>query len=70
VFIHRQIEGRDYLPLHPGQPIFQDVRGWVGKYEGTDTRYPVFINEAAYYYENIAFSLTRKISLESLFTIG
>jgi aspartoacylase len=67
VFIHRDLEGRDYRPLHPGQPIFQDMRGWVGKYDGTDTLYPVFINEAAYYYENIAFSLTRKISLGSLF---
>lgn len=70
VFIHREIEGRDYAPLSPGQPIFQDLRGWVGKYEGTDTRYPVFINEAAYYYENIAFSLTRKMSLGSLFASG
>lgn len=70
VFIHREIEGCDYLPLHPGQPIFQDLHGWVGTYEGTGTRYPVFINEAAYYYENIAFSLTRKLSLGSLFATG
>jgi len=70
VFIHRGIEGRDYAPISPGQPIFQDLRGWVGKYEGTDTRYPVFINEAAYYCENIAFSLTRKMPLGSLFASG
>ncbi len=69
-FIHPALEGRDYQPLVPGQPIFQDLNGRVVCYEGLDTGYPVFINEAAYYYENIAFSLTRKISLESLITIG
>ena len=69
-FIHRALEGRDYQPLAPGQPIFQDLNGQVVCYESGDTGYPVFINEAAYYYENIAFSLTRKIPLESLLTTG
>ena len=69
-FIHRTLEGHDYQPLAPGQPIFQDLNGRVVCYEGSDTGYPVFINEAAYYYENIAFSLTRKMPLESLFTNG
>ena len=70
VFIHREIEGRDYQPLAPGHPIFQDLNGQVVRYEGVDTIYPVFINEAAYYGENIAFSLTRKVPLESLFATG
>ena len=65
-FIHRDLEGRDYRPLHPGQPIFEDLAGRLWHYEGPEVRYPVFINEAAYYYENIAFSLTRKITLASL----
>jgi aspartoacylase len=67
LFIHRALEGRDYQPLAPGQPIFQDLNGRVVCYEGGDTGYPVFINEAAYYDEKIAFSLTRKVPLESLF---
>jgi len=66
VFIHREIQGRDYTPLEPGQPIFQDLANQVWTYDGTETRYPVFINEAAYYHENIAFSLTRKIAWISL----
>jgi len=66
-FIHRALEGSDYQKLAPGQPIFQDLNGHVVRYEGADTIYPVFINEAAYYYENIAFSLTRKMPLEALF---
>ena len=69
-FIHRALEGRDYQPLSPGQPIFQDLNGQVVCYEGADIGYPVFINEAAYYYENIAFSLTRKMPLASLFASG
>ena len=69
-FIHRALEGRDYQPLSPGQPIFQNLNGQVICYEGTDTGYPVFINEAAYYDENIAFSLTRKMPLASLFASG
>ena len=66
VFIHRDLEGRDYQPLHPGQPIFTDPARRIWHYDGPDVRYPVFINEAAYYYENIAFSLTRKVTLASL----
>jgi len=66
VVIHRDLQGRDYRPLHPGQPIFEDLAGRVYDYDGTEVVYPVFINEAAYYDENIAFSLTRKIPLASL----
>jgi aspartoacylase len=66
VFIHRDLEGRDYLPLHPGQPVFEDLTGRIWRFDGTEVHYPVFINEAAYYHENIAFSLTRKIPLASL----
>ena len=66
VFVHRDLQGRDYAPLKTGQPLFQDLAGRTWWYEGPETRYPVFINEAAYYYENIAFSLTRRISLASL----
>lgn len=66
VFIHRALESRDYTPLHPGHPIFQDLSGRVWHYDGPETRYPLFINEAAYYHENIAFSLARKIPLASL----
>ena len=65
-FIHRNLLGRDYRPLEAGQPIFQDLAGRTWTFEETETYYPVFINEAAYYREDIAFSLTRRISLECL----
>lgn len=68
-FIHPALQGQDYQPLSAGSPIFQDLDGRIWLYEGRSPRYPVFINEAAYYYENIAFSLTRRIALASLLSI-
>ena len=65
-FVHRELEGRDYRPLTSGRPIFQDLGGRTWFYEDAATRFPVFINEAAYYQENVAFSLTRRVSLASL----
>ena len=65
-FIHRELEGRDFTALKLGQPIFQDLAGRVWTFDDPDTYYPVFINEAAYYHENIAFSLTRKMALASI----
>jgi len=69
VCIHPEIEGHDFERLEPGQPIFHDLSGRSWSYEGTGLRYPVFINEAAYYHENIAFSLTRKMALAELMSI-
>jgi len=59
-FVHDTLQGADYLPLHPGAPLFETVEGGVITYEGTDTVYPVFVNEAAYYYKGIAMSLCTK----------
>jgi aspartoacylase len=70
VSIHPGIEGRDYERLEPGRPIFQSLSGQRHTYQGPGSRYPVFINEAAYYRENIAFSLTRKIPLADLASMG
>ena len=65
-FIHRDLEGRDYVALKCGQPIFEDLGGRIWSFDDPDTYHPVFINEAAYYYENIAFSLTRRVPLVSI----
>ena len=58
--IHRDIQDRDYCVLKQGTQLFinNDTEGTI--YEGTSQLYPVFINEAAYYEKNIAFSLARK----------
>lgn len=58
--IHPQLQFRDYEPLHSGDPMFLTFEGRAIAYEGKETVYPVFINEAAYYEKGIAMCLTQK----------
>jgi len=58
--IHKYIEGKDYQELRIGDPIFVAENGGEIRYNGQDSVYPVFINEAAYYEKKIAFSITQK----------
>ena len=60
--IHKDLQDRDYQPLEKGCPIFYTLDGNTINFDENETMYPVFINEAAYYYKNIAFSLTKKIT--------
>ncbi len=66
VYVHRELDGRDYVPLEAGRPILKSLRGETTYFEGPPGRCPVFINEAAYYLERIAFSLTRPVPLAQL----
>ena len=59
-YIHKRIQDMDYKPLEKGTPIFEKLDGEVVENYEDEVFFPVFINEAAYYYKNIAFSLTRK----------
>ncbi len=56
--IHPQLQFQDYQPLHPGNPIFITFDGEEIFYQGDQTVYPVFINEAAYYEKGTAMCLT------------
>jgi aspartoacylase len=58
--VHKDLQGKDFMELRKNDPLFIDINGDELFYEGEDLTYPVFINEAAYYDENIAFSLTEK----------
>jgi aspartoacylase len=60
-FIHKEIQDKDYQPIQNGQPIFETLEGEIIRFKDDGVFYPVFINEAAYYYKNIAFSLTEKV---------
>jgi succinylglutamate desuccinylase len=62
-FIHPQLQSKDYEPLSQGEPMFLNFAGEAIPYRGEDTVYPVFINEAAYYEQNIAMTLTHKQQL-------
>ena len=64
--VHRDLDGRDYLPLETGMPVFHCLNGETLHFEGPPGCCPVFINEAAYYAEQIAFSLTRPVTLGQL----
>lgn len=62
--VHKQVQDRDYQPIEPGQPLFAMFDSSVICYEGTDVVYPTFINEAAYYDNNLAMSLNEKVVID------
>lgn len=55
--VHPDLQGRDFMPLVPGDPMFLLEHGGVTYYNGAPGRVACFINEAAYYDQNHAFSL-------------
>lgn len=59
--VHRSVQDNDFKPLYAGDPIFTLFDGseifWEGDYEA----FPHFINEAAYYDNNLAMSLAKKV---------
>ncbi len=60
--IHTDLQDRDYRLLEAGQPMFKTLDGQDVLYEG-DAGHAVFINEAAYYREDVAFIVTDKVML-------
>lgn len=61
--IHPDLQDKDFLPVHPGDPIFLTLDGETITYSGDSVIYPVFINEAAYYEKKLAFWKTKKITV-------
>ncbi|KKO45239.1 aspartoacylase [Arsukibacterium ikkense] len=59
--VHKNVQDKDYQPINPGDPIFKLFDGAEIYYEGEQTVYPTFINEAAYYDNNLAMSLNEKV---------
>lgn len=59
--VHKNVQDRDYQPIAPGDPIFTLFDGTEIYYDGDVTVYPTFINEAAYYDNNLAMSLNEKV---------
>lgn len=62
--VHQSIEGGDFQPIKPGAPLFATFDGEVIHYQGDKTVYPTFINEAAYYDNNLAMSLCEKVEIK------
>lgn len=59
--VHKNIQDRDYQPIEPGAALFALFDGAEIAYDGTEVVYPTFINEAAYYDNNLAMSLNDKV---------
>ena len=58
--ISPDLDGNDWKPLHPGDPLFLTFDGETIPYKGNNVVWPVFINEAAYFRNKIAMSITTK----------
>jgi aspartoacylase len=62
--VHPRRQDRDWQPLGPGDPLFQNDDGsslhWVPGPGEPARVWPVFINEAAYEEKGIALSLTQR----------
>ena len=56
--VHQYVEGGDFKPIKTGDPLFALLNGDVIYYQEEKTVYPCFINEAAYYDNNLAMSLS------------
>lgn len=61
--VHKDVQDNDFKPLRKGDPIFTLFDGGEITYEGDYEAYPHFINEAAYYDNNLAMSLGKKITV-------
>lgn len=62
--VHKNVQDKDYQPIYPGDPIFTLFDGTEIPYDGDKVVYPTFINEAAYYDNNLAMSLNEKVIIE------
>lgn len=63
--VHKNVENSDFTPLKPGDPIFALFSGEEICYQGDKVVYPTFINEAAYYDNNLAMCLCEKVEVKN-----
>lgn len=61
--VHERVQDADFQPLRHGDPIFTLFTGEVVTWKGHYEAYPHFINEAAYYDNNLAMSLAEKVTI-------
>jgi aspartoacylase len=59
--VHKEVEGSDFKALEPNAPLFALFDGSIITFDSPKTMYPAFINEAAYYDNNLAMSLCDKV---------
>lgn len=59
-FIHPERDGKDWIALKEGDPLFMNSLGETYQYSENDSYVPVFINEAAYSEKGISMSYTKR----------
>ena len=59
-FVHPDREGRDFVAIETGDPLFINATGEVIAYEQEETVFPLFVNEAAYQNDRLGMTLARK----------
>ncbi|RXJ74451.1 aspartoacylase [Veronia nyctiphanis] len=62
--VHKNVQDADFNVLRKGDPIFTLFNGEEVTWEGDYEAYPHFINEAAYYDNNLAMSLAKKVEID------
>ncbi|PSU35728.1 aspartoacylase [Photobacterium lutimaris] len=62
--VHRNVQDADFKVLRHGDPIFTLFDGQEVYWEGDYEAYPHFINEAAYYDNNLAMSLAKRVMID------
>lgn len=61
--VHSNIQDNDFKPISKGSPLFRTFDGEDILFAEDETLYPAFVNEAAYYDNNLAMSLLRKVDM-------
>ncbi len=61
-YIHKDLQGQDFHPLKERFTAFESFKGESIDHDIQEELYPIFINEAAYYPQKLAFSLCRKVN--------
>jgi len=61
--VHPNMQGKDYQVIKPGDPLFITLGGETIFYDGEQAVYGAFINEAAYYDQNIGLSVVEKVDI-------
>ena len=61
--ISPELDGKDWKPLNPGDPLFLSFSGEARPFQGEHIVWPCFINEAAYFRNKVALAMTTKEKL-------
>ena len=62
--VHPNLQDADYQPINPGDPLFITLAGETIPFEGKETLYGAFVNEAAYYDRHLGLSLLRAVEIK------